>query len=52
MQVAKLVKSDQIDLLERKRVCKAVGFSFINRLIATGRQDLIPILQAHVQFDQ
>jgi len=36
LQVAKLVKSDEIGFSGRKKVFKAVGFSFINRLLATG----------------
>ena len=36
LQVAKLVNSSDIGADGRKKVFDAVGFSFINRLLATG----------------
>ena len=35
LQVAKMVKSGEIGEEGRRRVFEAVGFSFINRLLAT-----------------
>lgn len=35
MQVAKAIKSDQVDATYRRRIFDSVGFSFINRLLIT-----------------
>lgn len=35
MQVAKSIKSDQVDAAYRRRIFDSVGFSFINRLLIT-----------------
>lgn len=35
LQVAKSIKSDQVDASYRRRIFDSVGFSFINRLLVT-----------------
>ena len=35
MQVVKLVKSDELSCEERKKIFESIGFTFINRLLAT-----------------